>query len=99
MLRRNRDGGQDTFDPAMGTSLTTRRKLLQTLAASFAAWPLAGRAQPSPRPVQISYLSACSLESNRAFLQALQDALRAQRYVDGQHIVIDVPCGRHNASA
>ncbi len=99
MLRRNRDGGQDTFDPAMGTSLTTRRKLLQTLAASFAAWPLAGRAQPSPRPVHIGYLSVGSLESNGAFLQALKDALRAQGYVDGKNIVIDVRWAGDNAGA
>ena len=77
--------------------MTTRRKLLQALAASLAALPLAGRAQPANGPVHIGYLSVGSIESNGAYLQALKDALRARGYVEGRNIVIDVRWAGDNA--
>jgi len=79
--------------------LTTRRKLLQVLAASLAAMPLAGRPQSAARPRHIGYLSVGSLASNGAFLQALKDALKALGYVDGKNIMIDVLWAGDNAGA
>jgi len=79
--------------------LTTRRKLLQALAASLAALPLAGRPQVASRPRHVGYLSTGSVGSNGVFLQALKDALRAQGYVDGKDIVIDVLWAGDNAGA
>ena len=77
--------------------MTTRRKLLQVLGASLAAWPLAGHAQPAAGSARIGYMSVGSLESNGAFLQALKDALREQGYVEGRNLVIDVRWAGDNA--
>jgi putative ABC transport system substrate-binding protein len=77
--------------------LTTRRKLLQALAASLAALPLPALGQRSAGPRHIGYLSVGSIGSNGVFLQALKDALRAQGYVDGKDIVIDVRWAGDNA--
>jgi putative ABC transport system substrate-binding protein len=79
--------------------LTTRRKLLQALAASLAALPLAGGSQSVARPRHIGYLSTGSFGTNGVFLQALKDALKAQGYVDGKDIVIDVLWAGDNAGA
>src|SRR6266700_4235774 len=81
-----------------GRSLTTRRKLLQALAASLAALPLASRSQASG-PRHIGYPSVGSQGSNGVFVHALMDALRAQGYVDGKNIVIDVRWAGDNAGA
>ena len=57
------------------------------------------RAQPSAKPAHVGYLSVGSPASNGAFLQALKDALRAQGYVEGKNIVIDVRWAGDNAGA
>src|SRR5450432_2655460 len=81
--------------------VTTRRRLLQGLGASLGAWlaasPFRGLAPPAGKIAHIGYLSVGSQASNGAFLQALKDGLRAQGYVDGRNIVIDVRWAGDNA--
>ena len=77
--------------------MTTRRRVLQVLGASLAAWPLIGSAQPAGGTVRIGYMSVGSLDSNGAFLHALKDALREKGYVEGRDFVMDVRWAGVNA--
>jgi putative ABC transport system substrate-binding protein len=55
-----------------------------------AAFPWLTGAQPAAKVAHIGYLSTGSPKSNRAFLDALRDALRELGYIDGKNIAIDV---------
>ena len=59
------------------------------LGLTAAIYPHVTRAQATKIP-HVGYLSTGSLKSNRAFLDALRDALRELGYIDGKNIAIDV---------
>ena len=65
-----------------------RRELIATLGSAAAAWPLAGRAQQSTRPV-IGYVSsltqAHSVRSDAAFRRGLSE----MGFVEGQNVSVD----------
>ena len=69
--------------------MTTRRQTLALLGLTAAIYPHVIRAQATKIP-HVGYLSTGSLKSNRAFLDALRDALRELGYIDGKNIAIDV---------
>lgn len=70
--------------------MTTRRRMLAILGMAVSAYPWVARSQPATKMPHIGYLSTGSLKSNRAFLDALRDALRELGYIDGKNIAIDV---------
>jgi putative ABC transport system substrate-binding protein len=67
-----------------------RRKFISLLGGAVAVWPLAAHAQQSALPV-IGFLRAG--QPPKTWLEAFQQGLREQGYVDGQNVVIEFRVG------
>ena len=70
--------------------MTMRRKLLIAIGTGLVVLPFSGRAQKTAGIPHVGYLSAGTLETNDAFLDALKGGLRELGYIEGKNIVIDV---------
>jgi len=62
-----------------------RRKFVALLGSAAAAWPLAARAQPSPKELRVGLLTIAPRTSYAAFDQRLREL----GYVDGQNLTVD----------
>jgi putative ABC transport system substrate-binding protein len=74
-----------------GTSVTTRRAFIGTLAGGLLTAPLAAYAQQPAKPPRIGFLVIGSLDSpeTRAILNDFRQGLRERGYVEGQNLVIE----------
>ena len=63
-----------------------RREFITLLGGAAAAWPLAARAQQTPRGARLGYLAPAS---NPDLQQVLFDRLRDLGYVEGQNLAIE----------
>jgi ABC-type uncharacterized transport system substrate-binding protein len=66
-----------------------RRREFISLVGGAAAWPLAGRAQPSGRIYRIGFLGGTAHEEYTRFVDALRAGLRRIGYEEGRNIVIE----------
>ena len=66
-----------------GSSLTSRRAFIGTLAGGLLALPLAVDAQQSGKVARIGFLEAGSASTNQHFLDAFRRGLRELGYVEG----------------
>ena len=72
-----------------GSSLTSRRAFIGTLAGGLLALPLAVDAQQSGKVARIGFLEAGSASANQHFLDAFRRGLRELGYVEGRDIVVE----------
>jgi putative ABC transport system substrate-binding protein len=67
-----------------------QRRAFITLLGSAAAWPLAARAQQPTRVARIGYLSGTGSAADPGpFVEALQQGMREQGYVDGKDFIVE----------
>ena len=64
-----------------------RRDLIKGIVGSAAAWPLAGRAQPSAMPV-IGFLSGRSPDESAQLVAAFQRGLGELGYAESQNVIV-----------
>jgi hypothetical protein len=70
-------------------AMMNRRRFLRTVSMSLLAAPLAARAQQAATVPRVGFLSALSISSMSARLEAFRKGLRELGYVDGKTIVIE----------
>jgi len=75
-----------------------RRELITLLGGTAIMWPLAGRAQQSPKLPTIGFLgpNTSSLDSHR--VSAFVQRLRELGWIEGRNVAIEYP-GRRDASS
>jgi len=66
-----------------------RRDVIKLLGGAAAAWPLAARAQQTPKPARIGFLglSPASAWTNR--IEALWAGLHQLGYAEGKNLIVD----------
>jgi len=67
-----------------------RRKFMSLLGGAAAAWPLAVHAQQPARVARIGYVSGTGSAADPGpFVEALQQGMREQGYVDGKDFIVE----------
>jgi putative ABC transport system substrate-binding protein len=66
-----------------------RRRFSKILVAAIGAGPAAIRAQASPRPRRIGYLSTTTRAADAASIAALIDGLRERGWVEGSNLLVE----------
>src|SRR5258705_9287786 len=75
-----------------------RRDFIGLLGGAAAAWPLAARAQTSPKIPRVGFIAGSSLAATEHTLGAFRKALIELGYVEGQSIALEVLAGGSSAA-
>jgi putative ABC transport system substrate-binding protein len=70
-----------------------RREFITLLGGAAAAWPLAARAQQTPRPPAIGFLNPTTASVANQRVAAFVERLRAVGWIEGRAVAIKVRWG------